>query len=337
MKQIGLTLLVTLTFLTTFGQEKSEQYFQEAVDEITQMLEGQKQISFKRAVFLVENAYMDGKLDWNYFNNEIESKIAVFDKMISESGYGRYKTAKNWAIHTYMTDTTVRANGNQRYHYDYVNYTNDTTGLVYTLLQTKLGNCRSLPYLYKIWCDEYGATAYLATAPMHVYVRQQDENGVWWNIELTSKYKYVPSEDYVAQLQITEEARQSGLYMKTLSDKENLALCLDDLLRYYLQRNDIICNQFVESVILKINEYMPVSETRLKQFSCLKEKLDIAMDEKGLDDYADIDNYPYLIQHYQAMDKVGRFIESIGYKPISEELYQNLTDQTKKKAENQIK
>src|SRR5690606_32947250 len=123
----------------------------------------------------------------------------------------------------------------------------------------KLGNCRSLPYLYKIWCDEYGATAYLATAPMHVYIRQQDENGVWWNIELTSKYKYVPSEDYVAQLQITEEARQSGLYMKTLSDKENLALCLDDLLRYYLQRNDINCNQFVESVILKINEYMPVS------------------------------------------------------------------------------
>jgi len=42
MKRIGLTLLVFLTFLTTYGQEKSEQYFQEAVDEITQMLEGQK-------------------------------------------------------------------------------------------------------------------------------------------------------------------------------------------------------------------------------------------------------------------------------------------------------
>lgn len=335
MKQIGLTLLAILTFLTTFGQEKSEQYFQEVVDEISQMLEEQKPIDFKRAVFLVENAYMNGTLDWDYFNKEIGSKIPVFEKMIAQTGFGKYKTGKNWAIHTYMTDTTVFDNGNQRYHYDYVNYTNDTTGLVYNLLKTNLGNCRSLPYLYKIWCNEFGATAYLSTAPMHVYVRQQDENGVWWNIELTSKYKYVPSEDYVVQLQITEEARKSGLYMKALSEKENLALCLDDLLRYYMQRNDVTCDEFTEKLVLKINDYMPISETRLEQFSCLKERLDLAMNKMGISNYQDIGNYPNLVQHYKAMDEVGRFIESIGYKPISEELYQNLTEQTKKKAENQ--
>jgi|SRR5690625_1372365 len=181
--------------------------FRFAYEEIKDMLEGKTKKDFKRAVFLVDNAYMNGTLDWNWFDNEIKNKLLTFEKMIQTSGYGRYKTSKNWAIHTFMTDTTVTKNGYQRYHYDYSNYTNDTTGLVYHLLQTKLGNCRSLPYLYKIFCDEFGATAFLATAPMRVYIRQQDENGIWWNLELTSFYKYMPSEDYIAQLQITETAR----------------------------------------------------------------------------------------------------------------------------------
>ena len=39
-------------------------YYQIAVDEIIDMLEDKKQLSFKRAVFLVENAYYNGKLNW---------------------------------------------------------------------------------------------------------------------------------------------------------------------------------------------------------------------------------------------------------------------------------
>ena len=42
---------MNFVFLTTFGQENPEQYFQQAVDEICEMLNGQKPISFKRAVF----------------------------------------------------------------------------------------------------------------------------------------------------------------------------------------------------------------------------------------------------------------------------------------------
>lgn len=318
---------------TTKTSQPQNDLFRFAYQEIKDMLEGKTKKDFKRAVFLVDNAYMGGTLDWNWFDNEIKNKLPTFEKMIQTSGYSRYKTSKNWAIHTYMTDTTVTKNGYQRYHYDYLNYTNDTTGLVYHLLQTKLGNCRSLPYLYKIFCDEFGAIAFLATAPMHVYIRQQDENGIWWNLELTSFYKYMPSEDYIAQLQITETARQSGLYMKPLSEEENLAICLDDLLRYYIERKNIICDPFVEEVLLTALNYMPISEIQLKRFSCLKQTLDLAMEKKGLNDYSKIKGHSELIQQFEAMDKVGRYIDKIGYKKISEELYQSLTDQTKKKAE----
>ena len=323
----------TIVKSETSTSQTQNDLFRYAYEEIKDMLEGKTKKDFKRAVFLVDNAYMNGTLDWNWFDNEIKNKLPTFEKMIQTSGYSRYKTSKNWAIHTYMTDTTVTRNGYQRYHYDYSNYTNDTTGLVYHLLQTKLGNCRSLPYLYKIFCDEFGATAFLATAPMHVYVRQQDENGIWWNLELTSFYKYMPSEDYISQLQITETARQSGLYMKPLSEEENLALCLDDLLRYYIERKNIICDPFVKEVLITALNYMPISEMQLKRFSCLKQTLDLAMEKKGLNDYSKIKGHSELTRQFEAMDKVGRYIDKIGYKKISEELYQSLTDQTKKKAE----
>lgn len=305
--------------------------FRQAYEEIKDMLENKQPISFKRAVFLIDNAYMGGTLNWEWYNQEIKNKLTVFDQMISSAGYGKYKTSKNWAIHTYMTDTTVTPNGYQRYHYDYANYTNDTTGLVYHLLQTHLGNCRSLPYLYKIWCDEYGASAFLATAPMHVYVRQQDENGVWWNLELTSFYRYMPSEDYIAQLEISEEARKSGLYMKSLNEQENLVLCLDDLLRYYLQRKDIICDPFVEEVLETAIKFRPISEVQLKRFSCLKYKLDNALEAKGLNDYSQIGKHPDLIKKFETMDSVGHFIEWTGYRKISEERYQEMTNETEQK------
>jgi len=313
--------------------QSQDDFFRIAYQEIKNMLEGKTKRDFKRAVFLVDNAYMGGTLDWNWYENEIKSKLSIFEKMIQVSGYSRYKTSKNWAIHTYMTDTTSTKNGYQRYHYNYAKYASDTSGIVYNLLQTKLGNCRSLPYLYKIFCDELGATAFLATAPMHVYIRQQDENGIWWNLELTSFYKYMPSEDYISQLQITETARQSGLYMKTLSEEENLALCLDDLLRYYIERKNIICDTFVEEVLITALDYMPISEIQLKHFSCLKYRLDKAMEKKGINDYSKIKGDAELTQQFEAMDKVGRYIDKIGYKKISEELYQTLTDKTKKKAE----
>ncbi len=332
-------LLFILTFITfaTNSKAQSTDLYRQAYEEIKDMLEGRKTISFKRAVFLVDNAYMGGTLNWNWYEQEIKSKLPIFDQMINSAGYGRYRTSKNWAIHTYMTDTTVTTNGYQRYQYDYENNENDTTGLVYHLLKTHLGNCRSLPFLFKIWCDDYGASAFLATAPMHVYVRQQDENGIWWNIELTSFYKYMTSEDYIVQLEITETARNSGLYMKSLSEQENLILCLDDLLRYYLQRKNIKCDPFVEEVIETAIKYQPISEVQLKRFSCLKYKLDKSMEAKGLNDYSQIGRYPDLVEKYNAMDKVGRYIESTGYKKVSEELYQSLVNHTKEKAKEHPK
>ena len=48
-----------------------QKHFDIAINEISQMLKREKPLSFKRAVFLVENAYYEGKMSWEDYNNEI--------------------------------------------------------------------------------------------------------------------------------------------------------------------------------------------------------------------------------------------------------------------------
>ncbi len=82
MRKIKLTLLLFLIGLIGYGQENFEKYFQQAVDEITDMLQDKKPVSFKRAVFLTENAYYDGKLDWNEFCYQIDTISNIINEVV---------------------------------------------------------------------------------------------------------------------------------------------------------------------------------------------------------------------------------------------------------------
>jgi hypothetical protein len=51
--------------------EQHQQLYKNAYVEITQMLEEKTPISFKRAVFLMENAFLKGSLQYEQFNKQI--------------------------------------------------------------------------------------------------------------------------------------------------------------------------------------------------------------------------------------------------------------------------
>ena len=62
-----------------------QKHFDIAINEINQMLKGEKTLNFKRAVFLVENAYYEGKISWEDYNNEILKIKPILD---AEDGAG---------------------------------------------------------------------------------------------------------------------------------------------------------------------------------------------------------------------------------------------------------
>lgn len=167
--------------------EKSKKLFQDAFNEYVEMLDGKREISLKRAVFLYENAYSDDTLSYSEFCKTIDNIVYKLKYNIQLNNFGKYKTAGNWAVFTYLKEPNA-LNKEKPYTYDFEDFTGlkDYSKVFVTkLLRTKKGNCLSFPLLYKILCDELGTESYLALAPKHLYIKHQDENGQWINVELT--------------------------------------------------------------------------------------------------------------------------------------------------------
>lgn len=138
-------------------------YFNEAFYEIKTMLEGQTALDFKRAVFLVEWAYLEGKLDYSTFCRDIDRIAADLQAFVQRKGLGHYKTSGNYALFEFFTKPHPM-NGSEPFRYDFEDFygKDDYQKLfVSKLLETHTGQCRSMPMLYKILSDEIGAESYL--------------------------------------------------------------------------------------------------------------------------------------------------------------------------------
>ena len=107
----------------------------------------------------------------------------------------KYNISVNAAVFTVMKDTIPIVLGEGKtgrtipFGYDFEDISGDknwTSMFVTKLLMAHKGNCHSLPYLYKILCEEFGTKAYLAYAPNHIYIKQHSKAFGWYNTELTS-------------------------------------------------------------------------------------------------------------------------------------------------------
>ena len=208
------------------------------------MLDGKQPLSFKRAVFLSEDAYYGDSLNFRSFCILIEyyKELALAynktNRLMKYNAMDSLDENLNGSLFKVFTDTVWSQGGHIvslpfQYNFDDALGCKELSSVfVSTLLASRKGNCRSLPYLYKILTEELGTKSYLALAPMHVYIKQRNKNIGWYNVELTSgqypKDAFLISTGYISQDNI-----RSGLYMDTLSLRETVALCLMDLCSTY--------------------------------------------------------------------------------------------------------
>lgn len=314
-------------------------YYEQAYQEIKKMLTGEIKPSFKRAVFLTENALKGGTLDYEEFCKEIDEIVVKLKQMVSKKGVGQYKTGFNWAIFTYMSDS-IPENNFHPYTYDYENFFGEKdfeSFLVTSLLKRKLGNCHSLPYLYKILADEVGAEAYIAIAPMHCFIRHQDEQGKWWNLEMTSG-SFSRTSFIIEQFNISTKAIETGLYMKPLEIKETLVLCMEDMLDYYEKKYGVYADTFVKKNYEVGIKYFPNSLMQLTKADEIKFRLDCKMGEKGIFNYDKIQPYPELVALKDEYEKTRKYIKDMGYEKFPEEKYKQMVkeiQEEKQKKSNQ--
>ena len=174
--------------------------------------------------------------------------------------------------------------------------------------------------MYKILANEVNVEAFIATAPMHCFINHKDEKGQWWNLELTSG-TFSRTSFIMESFNVSDAGMESGLYMKPLTDKESVAICLCDLLDYYEKQTGIYYGDLVRkayTVGLKANRN---SLLQLAKRDEIKYRLDKAMEAKGLNDYNRIIPYPELVKLKKELDETIQYIQKIGYSKLTPEQY----------------
>ena len=335
MKFIQTIILITLS-LPCYSQASPYPY---AFSEIEKMLSDKEKTSFKKAVFLVENVFLDNQLDTAEFNRHIRLLVSL-SKGFSQANPVQYtqKDKANVAVwgsvFKVLTDTVtvLLPNGEKAYHLPFTYDFEDPFGeqdwtkmFVTKLLATKKGNCHSLPYLYKILCEELGVSANLALAPNHIYIKHRSEKTGWYNTELTSAA--FPIDAWLmASGYIHLSAIQNGVYMKALTDQESIALCLIDLAEGYKRKTNYEDTDFILKCCDTALQYFPncINALILKA-ETLKHILQTSQTEQAAQTGADSNN-----KHISRIDREKLFaqmqglylhIHDLGYRQMPKEMY----------------
>lgn len=125
--------------------------------------------------------------------------------------------------------------------------------LLSTYLATRRGNCVTMPTLFMIVGRRLSLNLTLSTAPLHVLVRYTRSGIHPFNIEATSGGKFARDEWYRQQFPMSDRAIQSGLYLRTHTDQETVAVMATTALDYLIAagRNEEAVS--VADAILSVN------------------------------------------------------------------------------------
>lgn len=103
----------------------------------------------------------------------------------------------------------------------------DKNRFINGVLDTKKGSCASMPLLYLSVAQRLGYPVYPVTAPQHVFLRYEDPKLEMKNIEATNGGGYSPDDEYQATLQVSSDALDHGIYLRTLTYREFLGILIE--------------------------------------------------------------------------------------------------------------
>ena len=321
-------LIVAISFLSFTIQAQTirpkickDDQFNCAYYEFADMLDGKLPLSVKRAIFLVEWAYLDGKLNYKDYCSQIDTAANAIKRFIAANRLDQISTGKNVAIFEYFV-RPYSMNSYKSFTYDFNDFAAQedfTNYFVTKLMRTHSGQCRSLPMYYKVLADEISAEAHITLAPQHLFVRHRHETdpNQWRNVELTTQ-SLSREIFYIEHFGITDEMIRNKVYLYPLSDRETVAYLLSELTMAYLRKYKTE-DYFVMLSCKKSIEYFPQNILALI-YRCntlnlhLKNHLDIngnIWDEKAIS----LDK-----QWLESSEQ----IKKLGYKKMNDETYKKV-------------
>lgn len=305
--------------------EQEKEYFNQSALDLEKLLKNRSMAVTHKAVFAVEKAFLGNQLSNEKLNKEIEY-LANFLK--------RYALSKRWSWEDYntrqktlmllFTDTMAIGGEMQlplKYDhkdpYGLVDYSNL---FVSKLLQTKRGQCHSLPLLYKILADRIRVTAYLCLMPQHSYIRFTDDQGKWYNFETTCG-KIVPTAWLVASGFVSSEAIRKKTYMDTLGYSAIVTNAFADLLEGYVRKFGY--DEFVLKWSTTALQYNPKDIRCLQwQSNYLTIQTQKLIQKANFPPRNELPKYPEIWEYYQHVMKIYEKIDALGHTEVPNSVYQ---------------
>ena len=274
-------IIVLLQTITLFaGNEddtlsKQKRCFYDAKIELENMLSGKVPLDYERAVFITENAYWNNEFDYSVFqvvidfhakniknlaevnrNESVQNFKATLLETEEQKREKYQNLLYNWAIFTYLTDTTILKTtlNDKNYIFQHLPYEysyNDPLGVlnwknsqVFNLLDNNKANCYAMTSFFKILAERLQTDASIGVAPGHVYITHIDQKGTHYNVELANRS--FPGAGSIMTLTYTPvEAVRNGIAMRTLDLKQSVALCLIYLAKGYEHKFDTKTDDFL--------------------------------------------------------------------------------------------
>jgi RHS repeat-associated protein len=308
-----------------------------AFDEMHRMLKGETPLSFKRAVFLTESAYLENQITYEDFQRPIDALTKMTKALVANDGLDYSKKDRQQvllagSIYRMMMDTLIFENLEKGLSLQKYPFTYDTADFwgekdwtkmfVVKLLSTRTGNCHSLPVLYKILADELGAEAWLSITPNHTYIKQWNDKTGWYNTELTSgRFPYdaeIKNNSY-----IKHEAIVAGVYMDTLTDKENISYAITDLAQGYIKKfgYDEVQTpvRWLETALVYYPDYPNAIILKSELLKKAYESTMAGKGEKNLLKPKDAESK----KKFEELEKSYFSVHQIGYRRMPKEMYLN--------------
>lgn len=325
--------------LPDFSLVSGVECFYSARKEILEMLEGKRDMSLKRAVFVTENAFFKNKMEYSQFDAAIQNlKHICLLKMQEEKLYQNDELAKLMMIFRVMTEiVVVKEHGSEKkvvhypMKYDFEDYSadiNTSNYMVSKLLNQNTGQCHSMPLLFLILAEELGAKAFWCFSPSHSFVKFSDKQNRWYNIELTQG-AIVTDDFYMNSGFIKSKAIQTGIYLNPRTLEQTIAHLLNDLSFYYISRYDY--DNFVKENSDIVLHYSPSDLTAYQHYAsmCTAQALYI-INAYGRPPKEQLSKYPQAYSLFKQMQRSYEKIDSLGYEEMPLEMYHNWLKQLDK-------
>lgn len=325
-------LIFNLPVTGQVRDDKAHLVYERAFSKLDSMLRGFRPYSFKHAVFITENAYLEDTLSYKWFDDQVDQLAALSRSIMfslrAKDHPDKERMEMSGKIFFAMTKpSNLKVNEQQSYlfapyRYDFEDIWGEDDWrqmFVSKLLATHKGNCHSLPYLYKIVAEELKVPAYLAFAPNHIYIKQYFRQEGWYNTELTSGT--FPSDAWLTVSGYTHlDAVRNAVYLDSLGWQETLAQCLVDLAKGH-ERKFPAGLTFREKCIARALEVHPKNvNALLMQAELYNQRWQMEMKKRGLspDQWS---RDPEMSAMYAKLNEHYAYLHHLGYRQMPRKMY----------------